>query len=447
VPVTEWHAQWAWLGTDDAVESGVLIGVDGDRIASIATDIEQPPPDAHRLAGLVMPGLANAHSHCFHRALRGRTNGAGGTFWTWREQMYGVAARLNPETYNALATATFAEMALSGITGVGEFHYLHHAAGGRPYGDRNAMGDALMAAANEIGIRMTLLDTCYLAGGFGVPPDVVQQRFSDGDAHRWAERVSDLRTSDTIRQGAAIHSVRAVPADQMTVVAQWAGDHQTPLHVHLSEQRAENGACAIACGCTPAQLLDDAGALGDRTTAIHGTHCAPADVSLLGARGSGLCRCPTTERDLGDGIGPARDAAKAGVRLSVGSDGNSVIDLFEEARSMELDERLRVEARGIWTPAALLRAATTGGQSSLGWDQAGQLTVGSLADFIAIDLDAPRIAGADPAHLLEAVAFGATASEVRDVVVGGRIIVSNRHHRTVEDVPDALRRAIAAVTA
>jgi formiminoglutamate deiminase len=232
----------------------------------------------------------------------------------------------------------------------------------------------------------------------------------------------------------------------MTVVAQWAGDHQVPLHVHLSEQRAENDACAIAHGCTPAQLLHDAGALGNRTTAIHGTHCDPADVLLLDARGSGLCMCPTTERDLGDGIGPAHDAAEVGVRLSVGSDGHSVIDLFEEARAMELDERLRVEARGRWTPAALLRAATSGGQSSLGWDQAGQLTVGSLADFIAIDLDTPRLAGADREHLLEAVAYGATASEVRDVVVGGRLVVSNRHHRTVEDVPDALRRAIAAVT-
>ena len=444
--MNEWHAQWAWLGTDDVVESGVLIGVDGDRVASIVTDIQHPPPGARRLKGVVIPGLSNAHSHCFHRALRGRTNGGGGTFWTWREQMYEIAARLDPETYRALARATFAEMALAGITTVGEFHYLHHAAGGRPYADRNAMGEALTAAASEVGIRMTLLDTCYLAGGFGVPPDGVQLRFSDGDAHRWAERVSQMDTPDTVRLGAAIHSVRAVPADQMALVAQWAGDHQSPLHVHVSEQRAENEACAIAHGCTPTELLDGAGALGSRTTAIHGTHCTSTDVSLLEARGSGLCMCPTTERDLGDGIGPARDAAKAGVRLSVGSDGHSVIDLFEEARATELDERLRVEARGHWTPDALLRAATSGGQASLGWDQAGQLTVGSLADFIAIDLDTPRLAGADRAHLLEAVAYGATASDVHDVVVGGRTLVSNRHHRSVQDVPDALRRAIAAVT-
>ena len=445
--MTEWHAAWAWLGTDDGLRSDVLIEADGDRITSISTDVGQPPPTARRVAGLVMPGLCNTHSHCFHRALRGRTTSGGGTFWTWREAMYGVAARLNPDTYHALATATFAEMALAGITSVGEFHYVHHEVDGHPYANRNAMSEALIAAAGEVGIRMTLLDTCYLAGGFGSPLEPGQLRFGDGDAHRWAERVSALEVPAGVRRGAAIHSVRAVPADQLTVVAQWAADQNAPLHVHVSEQRAENDACAIAYGRTPTQLLDDAGALGDRTTAIHGTHCDPADVSLLQARGCGLCMCPTTERDLGDGIGPARGAAEAGVALSVGSDGHSVIDLFEEARAMELDERLRVEARGHWTPAALLHAATAAGQASLGWHDAGRLAIGGLADFIAIDVDTPRLAGADPAHLLEAVAYGATASDVEEVVVGGRSVVSDRRHHAIANVPDALRRAIAAVTA
>jgi formiminoglutamate deiminase len=446
VPVTEWLAERAWLGTTDEVETGVLIAVEGDRITSVTTGVEHPPPTAHRLTGLVIPGLANAHSHCFHRALRGRTNSGGGTFWTWREAMYGVAARLDPETYHALAKATFAEMALAGITTVGEFHYVHHAAHGRAYGDPNAMGEALIAAADEIGIRMTLLDTCYLTGGFDSPLDETQQRFSDGDATRWAERVSDLRPRAEIHIGAAIHSVRAVPADQMTLVARWAGAHQTPLHVHLSEQRAENDECAAAHGCTPTQLLGEAGALGDRTTAIHGTHCAPADIALLQEAQCGLCMCPTTERDLGDGIGPARDAAQAGMDVSVGSDGQSVIDLFEEARAMELDERLRVESRGHWTPAALLRAATASGQTALGWVEAGRIATGSLADFIAIDLNTARLAGADPGHLLEAVAYSAAATDVHAVVVGGRSIVSERHHRRVDDVSDALRRAISAVT-
>jgi formiminoglutamate deiminase len=360
--------------------------------------------------------------------------------------MYDVASRLNPDTYYALATATFAEMALAGITAVGEFHYLHHSAGGRPYRSPNAMGDALVAAASEAGLRMTMLDTCYLAGGFGAPLDEVQRRFSDGNAHRWAGRIADMATPTGIRLGAAIHSVRAVPVDQMAVVSEWASNHQAPLHVHLSEQRAENVACASAHGCTPTQLLHDAGALNRRTTAVHATHCSPEDVILLRDTRATVCMCPTTERDLGDGIGPAHEASEVGVSLSLGSDGHSVIDMFEEARAMELNERLRAEVRGRWTPTALLRAATVGGQMSLGWSESGQISAGSLADFIAVDVDTPRLAGADPAHLLEAVAFGATSADVRDVVVGGRIIVSDGHHCTVDDVPGALTRAIAAVT-
>jgi formiminoglutamate deiminase len=446
MPVNRWHADWAWLGVSDKVDAHVLIEVEGDRITSVTPGVEQAPPDAYRVAGLLLPGLANAHSHCFHRALRGRTNGGGGTFWTWREAMYNVAARLDPDTYYTLARATFAEMALAGITSVGEFHYVHHDAGGRPYGSPNAMGDALAAAVAEAGVRMTLLDTCYLAGGFGAPLHGVQLRFSDGDAHRWAERVSDWKAPGSVHLGAAIHSVRAVPADQMAVVARWAGDQRSPLHVHVSEQRAENVACATAHGCTPTQLLLDAGALGDGTTAVHATNCGPGDISLLAAAGATVCMCPTTERDLGDGIGPARDAADAGIRLALGSDAHGVIDMFEEARAMELDERLRVEARGHWTPFTLLQAATSAGHASLGWDDAGRLTPGGLADFIVISLDSTRMAGADPGHLIEATVFAASAADVRDVVVGGRTIVRQGHHQTVENVPEALANAIAAVT-
>jgi formiminoglutamate deiminase len=445
--MTRWHADWAWLGVDDEVDSQVLIDVEDDRITSVTPGVAHPPPDAYRMAGLLLPGFANAHSHCFHRALRGRTNAGGGTFWTWREAMYGVAARLDPDTYYALARATFAEMAVAGITTVGEFHYVHHDAGGRPYGSPNAMGDALAAAVTEVGIRMTMLDTCYLAGGFGVPLGGAQLRFSDGDAHRWAERVSAWKAPAGVRVGAAIHSVRAVPADQMAVVARWAVDQGIPLHVHVSEQEAENRACEAAHGCTPTQLLLDAGALSDATTAVHATHCGPGDISLLAAAGATVCMCPTTERDLGDGIGPARAAADAGIRLALGSDAQSVIDVLEEARAMELDERLRTEARGHWTPSALLQAATVSGHASLGWADAGRVTPGGLADFIAISLDSTRMAGSDRGHLIEAAVFAATAADVRDVVVGGRTIVRDGHHQTVENVPEALASAIAAVTA
>jgi formiminoglutamate deiminase len=446
VPVTEWFARWAWLGTGDAVERDVVIAVDGDRIASVTTGVQSAPAGARRLDGLVIPGLANAHSHCFHRALRGRTNSGGGTFWTWRDAMYEIAARLDPETYYALARATYAEMALAGITSVGEFHYLHHAAGGDRYNNPNAMSGALVAAATDAGIRMTLLDTCYLAGGFDAPVNDVQRRFSDGDADHWAERVSAMAPSKEIRIGAAIHSVRAVPADQMRVVAAYADHHGAPLHVHVSEQHDEDVACLEAHGCTPTQLLAVVGALGRRTTAVHATHCTPGDIALMQSAGTTICMCPTTERDLGDGIGPARAAADTGVNISLGSDGHSVIDLFEEARAMELDERLRTEKRGHWTPAALLGAATSSGHASIGWEDAGILGAGMLADFIGVDVDTPRMAGVDTEHLLESLVFAAIAGDVRDVVIGGRAIVSGGNHHSITDVPEALMRAIAAVT-
>lgn len=227
--------------------------------------------------------------------------------------MYRTASRLTPDTYYDLARATYAEMALAGITAVGEFHYLHHAPGGTPYDNPNAMGEALIAAAAEAGIRITLLDTAYLAAGFGEKPNRHQTRFSDGTADAWAERASLLEgDDDLVVIGAAIHSVRAVPAEQLATVARWARERSVPLHVHLSEQTAENDACLAAHGRTPTRLLADHGVLGPATTGIHNTHLTPEDIELLGASRTGTCMCPTTERDLADGIGPADALQRAG---------------------------------------------------------------------------------------------------------------------------------------
>ncbi|MEV6550153.1 formimidoylglutamate deiminase, partial [Streptomyces sp. NPDC051597] len=255
--VTSYWLEHAWL--DPEVEPGVLVEVADGRITAVREGVEAPPPGAAVLRGLTLPGLANAHSHAFHRALRGTVQVGSGTFWTWRETMYAVAARLTPESYHALARAVYAEMALAGITAVGEFHYLHHAPGGTPYADPNAMGEALIEAAADAGIRITLLDTAYLSSGFGEPPNTHQQRFSDGTARAWAERAALLKPRDGVRIGAAIHSVRAVPADQLREVAAWAEEREAPLHVHLSEQVAENEACLAAHGCTPTRLLADHG--------------------------------------------------------------------------------------------------------------------------------------------------------------------------------------------
>ncbi|MGW7407211.1 formimidoylglutamate deiminase [Streptomyces sp. NPDC054833] len=441
----------AWLDTH--VEPGVAVtvsigggaaGADG-RITTVRTGVPTPPPGAEILRGLTLPGLANAHSHAFHRALRGTVQVGSGTFWTWREVMYSVADRLTPETYHALARAVYAEMALAGVTAVGEFHYVHHAPGGTPYADPNAMGEALVAAAAEAGIRITLLDTAYLSSGFGQPPNTHQLRFSDGSAEAWAERCSVLKERDHARIGAAIHSVRAVPARELATVARWAEERRAPLHVHLSEQTAENDACQEAHGCTPTRLLADHGVLGPRTTGVHNTHLTDEDIALLGGSRTGTCMCPTTERDLADGIGPAVALQRAGSPLSLGSDSHAVIDLLEEARAMELNERLRTRSRGHWTAAALLRAASPDGHRALGWDEAGTIEAGALADLTTISLDSVRTAGPLPRLGAETAVFAASAADVRHTLVGGRHVVRDGAHTLVPDVPSALATAVEAL--
>ncbi|GAA2414532.1 formimidoylglutamate deiminase [Streptomyces glaucosporus] len=445
-PAAVYWAEYAWTG--GAVEPGTVIETAGGRITAVRTGAGSPPPGAEPLRGLTLPGLANAHSHAFHRALRGTAQTGSGTFWTWRRVMYSVADRLTPESYFALARAVYAEMALAGITCVGEFHYLHHAPGGTPYGDPNAMGHALIAAAAEAGIRITLLDTCYLASGIltehrGRALDRHQLRFGDGSAAAWAERASALvPEGDHARVGAAVHSVRAVPAAEAGAVAEWARERGAPLHVHLSEQPAENDACLAALGRTPTRLLADHGVLGPGTTAVHATHLTGEDIALLGGTRTRVCVCPTTERDLADGIGPAADLAHAGSPLCLGSDSHAVIDLLEEARALELDERLRSRTRGHWTAARLLDFAGESGHAALGWPEAGRLEAGRLADFTTIALDSVRTAGPPPRLAAQTAVFAATAADVRHTVVGGRHVVRDGVHRSVPDVPAALADAI-----
>jgi formiminoglutamate deiminase len=446
VPVTtagRWHAEYAWLPTGPARD--VLLEADaGGALVTVRPD--SPRTDgASRLPGLTLPGLANAHSHAFHRALRGQAQAGHGSFWTWREQMYALAARLTPQTYFELARAVYAEMACAGITSVGEFHYLHHRPDGRRYADPNEMSSALAAAAAEAGVRLTLLDACYLAGGFDQPLTGPQRRFGDGDAERWAERVDALRPEGRFRVGAAVHSVRAVPADQIATVVEWATRRQAPLHFHLSEQRAENDACRGRHGMTPTELLARAGAVGTLSTAVHATHLTDADIDTLGAARCHVCMCPTTERDLADGIGPARELADHGAVLTMGSDSHAVIDLFEEARAVELNERLRSERRGHWRAAELLTAATSAGHASLGWPEVGMLVPGAAADLVTVSLESPRTAGARPDTLAETVVFAAAAADVRHVVVGGEPVVSDGKHHVLGDVGGALDRAVRAV--
>ncbi|ABL83883.1 MULTISPECIES: formimidoylglutamate deiminase [unclassified Nocardioides] len=422
-PSSAYLLERAWV--DGAVRDDVLVEIEDGRFTSVtpvgqslrfsgevsAQNVRFPrlAGETVRLAGLTLPGLTNDHSHAFHRALRGRTQRGRGTFWTWREQMYAVAERLTPDTYFTLARATFREMVAAGYTSVSEFHYLHD--------PEPATGDALREAARAAGIRLTLLDACYVSSGFGAPPEGVQLRFSDGTAERWAARVG--------AGPAAIHSVRAVPREQLAVFR-----GRAPLHVHLSEQVAENEACLAAYGVTPTRLLHDEGLLGPDTTVVHATHLTDDDIALLGSTRTNVCITPTTERDLADGIGPARRLADVGCRISIGSDSHAVIDPFEELRGLEMDERLATQERGHWSAAELLAIGTAG----------LQIAVGAPADLVTIDTRSTRTAGTGADE--HTAVFAATAADVTHVVVDGRVVASEDDH---EDIGRELAAAMEAL--
>jgi len=474
----------AWLPPGVAAPH-VLVHVTGSRISAVETGVTNPPANAKRLAGVTLPGLANVHSHAFHRALRGRTHGRlvhddpsvasetdsakAGSFWSWRDRMYEIAGRLDPDSYRALATAVYAEMALAGITCVGEFHYVHHNLDGTPYAEPNVMAESLIQAARTAGLRITLLDACYLTGGIDLlggskPLEGVQRRFGDGNVARWADRVADLRhayaSAEDVHVGAAIHSVRAVPADQMPEVVTWARTHDAPLHVHLSEQVAENAQCLAAHGLSPTRLLLQMDVLSPRTTAIHATHLTGEDIGLLADTDTTICMCPTTERDLADGIGPAASLGRAGCRLTLGTDSHAVVDMFEEARGLEFGERLLSGRRSNWSVTDLIRAMTESGHQALGFADAGVIAPGAWADLVSVHMDSVRTAGvcdlaesdhstdvSHPAGLVQAyemTVFAATAADVHSVVSGGQLIVDDGRHR-LGDVAAALRSAISAV--
>jgi formiminoglutamate deiminase len=395
------------------------------RITSIEHGVR--PAGGELSLGTVVPGMGNAHSHAFHRLLRGRTHADGGDFWQWRTAMYQAAASLDPERYYAVARAVFGEMLVCGWTAVGEFHYVHHRHDGRPYAVAHAMESAVASAASDVGVRLTLLDTAYLAGGLGAPLLPEQLAFGDGTAERWLERWYSLRDhlaatvgdSDRITLGAALHSVRAVPMDAMaTILAGLPTD--VPLHVHLSEQPQENADTLAATGLTPTGVLAELGALTSRISLVHATHLTDADVALIGSSRATVVMCPTTESDLGDGIGPARRLADAGARIAVGSDQNAVIDPFLELRGLEAGERLFSGQRGRFDPAALLAAGSAAGYASLGLG-AHTLSIGQPLDLVELSTTSLRTQGSDPAQ----IALTATAADVERVIVAGSVVASS----------------------
>lgn len=427
----------AWI--DGGPVARVALAVADGKITRVESGAERTSEMQH-LPGLTVPGMANCHTHTFHRALRGAL-GTGTDFWTWRDTMYRIAANLDPDTYFRFAEAAYTEMALAGFTTVAEFHYVHAEAGGASAS--NEFGLALKAAAASVGIRLTLLDTCYLSSGFGAPVAGAQLQFTDGSAKAWRQRVEQLPTDDLFKVGAAVHSVRAVPEAEMRVVADWAEAAAAPLHVHFSEQQREVDDCIAKTRCTPTELLDRAGVWGPRTTGVHGVYVTPSDVATIAKNESMVCVCPSTEADLADGIAPFGDYIKAGVPLVIGTDENVVTDPFGELRRIDEGERWRTGARDHISTPMLMTAASRNGQRSAGWSQAGQLAVGALADFVTVRTDALQIAGVAQPRIPEFL----TANDVTGVYVAGNQIVAGRESAattaaaTLAEIAEQLRSA------
>lgn len=403
---------------------------------------------------IVLPGVASAHSHAFQRALRGRAQrgrrGAGGSFWSWRGLMYALAERLDPETLFDVSRYAFSELAACGVTSVGEFHYLHHGPGGTPYADRTALSDAVVRAALDAGLRITLLRVVYLRAGYGRPLEPAQRRFGDASLDHALADVETLQArwgdEPRVRIGVAPHSVRALDAGALREIAVFARTRGLPIHAHVSEQRREVRECLAEHGMRPVALLADLGVLGPAFTAVHATHLDDAEALALGRARAFVCVCRTTERDLGDGLPDLARLARAGARFAVGADSHASSDPFEEARAMELDERTRAEAREVAFDAdALWRALGPDGHASIGWD------LDALDDEVVLDAADPAIDAlverADGAALADAVAWQATPRAVRAVRIAGRSVVEDGRHVARDVARAAYERALRALLA
>ncbi len=378
-----------------------------------------------------MPGMASAHSHAFQRVLRGRTQRRAtqsGNFWSWRDQMFNLVAQLTPADVFDISRFAFCELAMSGVTAVGEFHYVHHDVGGRPYANRLEMSEAVLRAAHEAGIRMTLIRAAYFRAGYQQDLHEGQKRFCDATVDEVLRDVEALqadvgrRTTD-VRIGLAAHSIRACQREQVRELAAYAKQHGLPFHMHVSEQRREDDECGSEYGLRPAQVLAEDGILDERFVAIHGTHLIQSEIEAMGHANATVCVCRTTERDLGDGTPNAAAMLQAGVRLCVGADSHAGSDAFEEVRAIELDDRSRTEKRIVAAEAdALLKIATTNGYAAIGMtDLADQ-------DEVHLRAEDASLAAISESLLNDAVMFGANVRAVDKVFVGGRMIVDRGRH-------------------
>jgi formimidoylglutamate deiminase len=406
----------------------------------------------------MLPGLVNAHSHAFQRVIRGRTEyrttNEKDSFWTWREMMYRAATRLTPEDIYDASRMAFLEMVLSGITAVGEFHYIHNQPNGTPYDDPNLLSKEVVRAARDVGLRIALLRVAYVRSGFQSDPNPRQARFIESDPDVYLTHVTDLKKNlaefeDYSWAGVAPHSVRAVPLAYLKEIIGFANEQALPVHMHVAEQPAEVSACIEEYGRSPVALLETEGLLSERFTGVHVIHITPKAARMLAQSGAMVCACPTTERNLSDGIIPVDLFLRENVRVSLGTDSQIQIDLLEDAREMEYHLRLQKMERIVLVEqeqsghsalaSRLFDCATVNGAQSIG-SPGGSLEPGLLADFFTVDLNDPSIAGASPDDLLSSIVFSLSRSAVKDVVVGGKRIVEDGRHASQDEIVERFRR-------
>jgi formimidoylglutamate deiminase len=441
-------------------DSGLLVGDDG-RILALAPSAASATV-VHLPGKALLPGFINAHSHSFQRLIRGKSESrvtSGRDFWSWRGTMYHAAAQLTPQQVHDVARMAFLEMALAGTTTVGEFHYLHTDPQGRPYDDPNHLAKLVIAAARSVGLRIVLLRAAYFRSGFQLPRDPGQTRFfeslPDYLCHTSQLLSAFPASSADIRVGVAPHSIRAVPLNDLREIAALARASRVPLHMHISEQTAENEASVREYGTTPVTLLAHAHLLGSDLTAIHATHVTGDEMCHLAEAGVAICACPTTERNLGDGIFCADRIMGHGIPVALGSDSQAQIDPLEDARQLDYHLRLKCRQRAILDqipkdseaqPLAqrLFACATANGARALAVP-AGDLAIGSLADFFTVDLRDPSIAGHSAADLLPLIVFGLNRTAIRDVATNGRFVIRDGRHPLQDEIVSRYAEIHAAV--
>jgi formimidoylglutamate deiminase len=465
----ERHYRLDWALLEDGWRRDVGVAVDAlGRVARIETESAQTPAAsraaadsqtsaaAERLAGFVVPGMPNAHSHAFQRGMAGNTEyrlSSRDSFWTWRQAMYALARRITPPDLELIATQLFVEMLKAGYTSVAEFHYLHRRSDGTAYAATNELWDAIARAADTAGIGLTFLPTLYQTSDFGSQPlKPEQSRFAmstDEFLRAVGARVSAERrlASPRIRTGAAFHSLRAVPLETLREAVRSLSsiDAELPVHIHIAEQKKEVEACLAATGHRPIELLLETGLVNERWCLVHATHATPAELRSIAAARAAVCVSISTEANLGDGFFDAARFLESNGRICVGSDSQATVCPAEELRWMEYQARLRKRRRGVLADSKephvgtrLWRDAARHGAAALG-QPAGVIAEGARADWLVLDADHPSMAAAREATALDHLIFAGGSPAIRDVMVAGRWVVKARRHAAEEHLAEPFK--------